>query len=186
MTLPPAPSPLPPGPLRCHSLRIHGTAHVAVTGTAAERVVAQAPVARLGERRLLGPQTDPLATHQDSNDGSAPALASPTCLLARTGPSALSTPVGPGHHPCTLALRPSAEPRPRPSGAPGSGCSRVRSPGACRNRFHSWGHTGCPQAPCPGHRTDTLQGKETRQRSGELGSTVFRGSRVRGQGLRSA
>ena len=57
-------SPLP-GPLIRHSLGIQGTTHVAITWTAAKQVVAQAPMARLGERKLLGARNrPPTTTHQ--------------------------------------------------------------------------------------------------------------------------
>lgn len=42
-----------------HSLGIQGTTHIAVTRAAAEQVVAQAPVAGLGEKRLLGATNRP-------------------------------------------------------------------------------------------------------------------------------
>lgn len=41
-----------------------------------------------------------------------------------------------------------------PSGQAGSDCSHVQSLDVCRNKFHSWGHKGYPQAPCLVYYTD--------------------------------
>lgn len=72
---PPAQDPLPnhPGPLIQHSLGIQGTTDVAVTWTAAEQVVAQPPVARLRDKRLLRAQNRlPSLPSRESDDDSQP------------------------------------------------------------------------------------------------------------------
>lgn len=53
-----------PLPRPQHSLEVRGTAHIAVTRAAAKQVMAQAPVARLGERRSLGARNRPPLTPQ--------------------------------------------------------------------------------------------------------------------------
>lgn len=71
----PGSSPPLPEPLVEHSLGIQGTTHVTVTRTAAQQVMAQAPVARLGEKKLLGARNRPLLPRppiRESNDGFQP------------------------------------------------------------------------------------------------------------------
>lgn len=162
--LPPLPSPPPPCHLRVllqHSLRIQGTAHVAVTGAATKQVMAQTPVARLGKRDCWRPETDLSATHQQASTLIGEYVLGLPDQRPLIQDETLSSQYPPtGLYPQSYALRTSPGPgTPNPSVVPGSGHSHVQSPDACRNRFHCWSHKGCPQALYPVNYTDNLQWK---------------------------